>query len=182
MAVIVVMGVSGSGKTTVGTALAEELGVDYAEADSFHPKENIDKMTSGRPLTDTDRRPWLRSIARWIREHAEAGGVVTCSALKRDYRDVLRTGGEVWFLHLHGDRELLASRMRTRSGHFMPVSLLESQLADLEPLTADEHGLTVDVAAAPESILNRVLAAYVPAADVPADTETTGMTNGRDRS
>ncbi|WP_199433884.1 gluconokinase [Qaidamihabitans albus] len=147
MTVIVVMGVSGSGKTTVGTALATALGVDYAEADEFHPRSNIEKMTTGTPLTDDDRLPWLHAIAAWIGAHAERGGVVTCSALKRRYRDTLRTGGPAWFLHLWGGRELIARRMTTRSGHFMPVSLLDSQLADLEPLGADEPGCTVDVAA-----------------------------------
>ncbi|MFC7615968.1 gluconokinase [Actinokineospora soli] len=145
MAVVVVMGVSGSGKTTVGTALAERLGVPYAEADEFHPKANIDKMTSGVPLTDADREPWLRAIAAWVGERAADGGVVTCSALKRPYRDLLRAGGPAWFLHLHGSPEVIASRMAGRTGHFMPPSLLASQLADLEPLGADEPGMTVDV-------------------------------------
>ncbi|WP_116045130.1 gluconokinase [Amycolatopsis palatopharyngis] len=157
MRVIVVMGVSGSGKTTVGTALADSLGVEYAEADTFHPQANIDKMTAGTPLTDTDRWPWLRAIADWIGEHAETGGVVTCSALKRDYRDILRTGGPAWFLHLHGDRALIAKRMETRSGHFMPVSLLDSQLADLQPLAATEDGLTVDLALGPDEIVQLAL-------------------------
>ena len=105
MTVIVVMGVSGSGKTTIGTALANALGVEYAEADTFHPQANIDKMTAGIALTDADRAPWLEAIAGWIRAHQESGGVVTSSALKRRYRDCLRTGGNVWFAHLHGDRE-----------------------------------------------------------------------------
>ena len=157
MRVIVVMGVSGSGKTTVGTALADSLGVEYAEADTFHPQANIDKMTAGTPLTDTDRWPWLRAIADWIGEHAETGGVVTCSALKRDYRDILRSGGPAWFLHLHGDRALIAKRMETRSGHFMPVSLLDSQLADLQPLAATEDGLTVDLALGPDEIVQLAL-------------------------
>ncbi|WP_410653507.1 gluconokinase [Amycolatopsis sp. cmx-4-54] len=160
MTVIVVMGVSGSGKTTVGTALAERLGVDYAEADTFHPKANIDKMSSGHPLNDEDRRPWLEAIAAWISDHQSSGGVVTSSALKYRYRDILRSGGDVWFLHLHGDRELLASRMKTRSGHFMPVSLLDSQLADLEPLQPDEFGLVADIAKKPEEITDTALSAF----------------------
>ncbi|GGS33010.1 gluconokinase [Actinokineospora fastidiosa] len=143
--VVVVMGVSGSGKTTVGMALAEKLAVPYAEADEFHPRSNIDKMTSGVPLTDADRKPWLRAIAVWIGEHAESGGVVTCSALKRSYRDLLRSGGPAWFLHLHGSREVIAGRMSGRSGHFMPPSLLDSQFADLQPLSPDEAGFTADV-------------------------------------
>ncbi|MEV6910346.1 gluconokinase [Amycolatopsis sp. NPDC051071] len=160
MTVIVVMGVSGSGKTTVGTALAERLGVDYAEADTFHPQANIDKMSSGHPLNDEDRQPWLAAIADWIREHQDSGGVVTSSALKYRYRDVLRSGGKVWFLHLHGDRALLACRMATRSGHFMPVSLLDSQLADLEPLQPDEFGLVADIAKTPDEIVNISLSAF----------------------
>lgn len=160
MTVIVVMGVSGSGKTTVGTALAERLGVDYAEADTFHPKANIDKMSSGHPLNDEDRRPWLEAIAAWISDHQSSGGVVTSSALKFRYRDILRGGGDVWFLHLHGDRDLLADRMKTRSGHFMPVSLLDSQLADLEPLRPEEHGLVADIAKKPEEIVETALSAF----------------------
>ncbi len=160
MTVIVVMGVSGSGKTTVGTALAERLGVDYAEADTFHPQANIEKMSSGHPLNDEDRQPWLEAIAEWIREHQDSGGVVTSSALKYRYRDILRGGGKVWFLHLHGDRALLADRMATRSGHFMPVSLLDSQLADLEALQPDEFGFVADIAKTPEEIVNTSLAAF----------------------
>ena len=141
MTVIVVMGVSGAGKTTVGQALAERLGVPYAEADDFHSSANIAKMGAGEPLTDADRAPWLVSIAGWISEHPS--GVVTSSALKRAYRDVLRDGGPVWFLHLDGTRELLAARVAARREHFMPVSLLDSQLATLEPLQPDEHGVVI---------------------------------------
>ncbi|WP_410661480.1 gluconokinase [Amycolatopsis sp. lyj-112] len=160
MTVIVVMGVSGSGKTTVGTELAARLGVEYAEADTFHPPANIEKMSSGVPLNDEDRQPWLEAIAAWIRDHQESGGVVTSSALKQRYRDILRTGGKVWFLHLHGDRALLADRMKTRSGHFMPVSLLDSQLADLEPLRPDESGLIADIARSPEEIIAAARTAF----------------------
>jgi gluconokinase len=158
MTVIVVMGVSGSGKTTVGSSLARELGLEYAEADTFHPMANLEKMSSGTPLTDEDRWPWLHAIAHWIRTHQDIGGVVSSSALKRRYRDVLHGGGEVWFLHLDGPREVIAERMKSRSGHFMPVSLLDSQLADLEPLDADERGLVVDILATPEQIVHRALA------------------------
>ncbi|MGW5743381.1 gluconokinase [Amycolatopsis sp. NPDC003861] len=161
MTVIVVMGVSGSGKTTIGTALAEALGVEYAEADTFHPKANIEKMTAGTPLTDEDRAPWLEAIAGWIREHQATGGVVTSSALKRRYRDVLRTGGDVWFAHLQVDRARLAERMKTRKGHFMPVSLLDSQLADLEPLQPDEAGVVLDNSSGtPEEITEAALTAF----------------------
>ncbi|GAB2981664.1 gluconokinase [Amycolatopsis acidiphila] len=157
MTVIVVMGVAGSGKTTVGNDLARRLGVDYAEADAFHPKANIEKMSAGHPLTDEDRRPWLHAIADWVREHQDTGGVVSSSALKRRYRDVLRTGGDVWFLHLDGPRELIAERMKSRSGHFMPVSLLGSQLADLEPLETDEPGLVADITEVPADIVRAAL-------------------------
>ncbi|WP_020662370.1 gluconokinase [Amycolatopsis benzoatilytica] len=160
MTVIVVMGVSGSGKTTVGTAVAKELGTRYAEADTFHPQANIDKMTAGQPLTDEDRAPWLAAIASWIGEHHENGAVVSSSALKRRYRDVLRGGGDVWFLHLHGSRDLLAERMKTRTGHFMPVSLLDSQLADLEPLEPDEPGATFDISHPPAELVQAALTAF----------------------
>lgn len=159
MAVIVVMGVAGSGKTTVGQDLAARLGVGYAEADRFHPPANIAKMTAGHPLTDEDRWPWLHAIAGWISDHQATGGVVSSSALKRGYRDVLRSGGDVWFLHLDGPRELLADRMRGRSGHFMPVSLLDSQLADLEPLAPDERGYVADIALPPGEIVEAALEA-----------------------
>ncbi|MEV7041310.1 gluconokinase [Amycolatopsis sp. NPDC051061] len=160
MTVIVVMGVSGSGKTTIGTALANALDVEYAEADTFHPQANIDKMTAGHPLTDEDRAPWLEAIAEWIRAHQAVGGVVTSSALKRRYRDVLRTGGNVWFAHLHGDHDILAERMQSRSGHFMPVSLLDSQLADLEPLEPDEPGAIFDIRDTPAEITDTALTAF----------------------
>lgn len=159
MTVIVVMGVAGSGKTTVGQDLAGRLGVEYAEADRFHPPANIEKMSAGHPLTDEDRWPWLRAIARWIHEHQAIGGVVSSSALKRGYRDVLRSGGDVWFLHLDGPRELLAQRMLGRSGHFMPVSLLDSQLADLEPLSSDERGYAADITLPPGDIVDAALTA-----------------------
>jgi gluconokinase len=146
---VIVMGVSGSGKTTVGAQMAEQLGWDFAEGDSFHPPENVAKMSSGIPLTDADRWPWLALLAEWIDRHLDAGesGVVTCSALKRSYRDVLRKGHEsaVLFLHLAGTREQLQERLENRRGHFMPPGLLSSQLADLEPLGPDERGLTLDV-------------------------------------
>lgn len=157
--VIVVTGVSGAGKSTVGTALADRLGVEYAEADDFHSKANIQKMSAGVPLTDQDRWPWLAALAGWIAEHRDTGGVLTSSALRRRYRDVLRGGGDVWFVHLRVGRDVLAERLRARSGHFMPASLLGSQLADLEPLQADEPGMTVDATAPPEQIVATVLAA-----------------------
>jgi gluconokinase len=153
--IIVVMGVSGSGKSTVATMLARSLDVPYADADEFHPESNKSKMAAGNPLTDTDRLPWLRSIGEWIaaRDEAGSGGVVTCSALKRKYRDLLRDySSRAWFLHLDGAEHVIADRMAERRGHFMPMELLDYQYADLEPLEADEPGLTVDVRKSAEEL------------------------------
>lgn len=152
--IVVVMGVSGSGKTTVGQLLAARLGVPYADADEFHPAANIAKMSAQVPLDDRDRLPWLRSIAGWIHNQSDRGGVISCSALKRSYRDVLREPGvSVWFLHLAGDQALIASRVAARPGHFMPAALVESQYSDLEPLRPDESGLVVDTAQDPAAIV-----------------------------
>ncbi|MET0234243.1 MAG: gluconokinase [Kibdelosporangium sp.] len=156
--VIVVMGVSGSGKTTVGQALARRLDVDYAEADEFHPPANIEKMSAGTPLTDDDRWPWLAAIAEWIGDHPQ-GGVVTCSALKRKYRDALRRGGDVFFVHLDGSKELIASRLAERKGHFMPPALLDSQFADLEPLGQDEHGAAISIDATEDELTEAAIRA-----------------------
>jgi len=145
---IVVMGVSGSGKTTVGEALAERLGWRFIEGDRFHPAQNVAKMSAGIALDDHDRVPWLKALAAEIAK-AEAAGhpcVMGCSALKRAYRDILRNGApRVRFVHVHGDRAVLAARLSQRAGHFFPASLLDSQLAALEPLGADEGGVIVDV-------------------------------------
>ncbi|MDR1823860.1 MAG: gluconokinase [Bifidobacteriaceae bacterium] len=144
--VIVVMGVAGSGKTTVGLALAGRLGWDFAEADDFHPSANIAKMSRGVPLADKDRWPWLQVLRAWIDQHLPDGarGVMTCSALKRSYREVLRAPGVV-FVHLDGSPALLEGRLAARAGHFMKPAMLASQLADLEPLEDDEDGLHVDL-------------------------------------
>ncbi len=157
---LVVMGVSGCGKTTVAEDLTERLGWRSAEADDFHPPANIEKMESGHPLDDVDRAPWLAAIRDWLREQAAAGQdvVITCSALKRTYRDELRGAGpHVVFLHLAGDRALLAERMGERSGHFMPTSLLDSQLTTLEPLGADEAGMEVSIDQTPEEIVEQAV-------------------------
>jgi gluconokinase len=146
--VVVVMGVSGCGKSAVGAALAERLGVPCADADDFHPAANIAKMASGRPLDDADRWPWLDIVAGWIAERGTAGGVVGCSALRRRYRDRLRAGAPgvpLFFLHLDGTEELLTGRLTARTGHFMPASLLRSQLDALEPLGADERGAAIPI-------------------------------------
>jgi gluconokinase len=157
---IVVMGVSGSGKSTVAAGLVERLGWEFAEGDDFHPPANVDKMRSGTPLDDEDRWPWLRTLAAWIGEHEQAGtsAVVTCSALKRAYRDVLREGHpSVWFAHVTADRELLSERVERRTGHYMPPSLLDSQLALLEPLGDDEPGAAISGAGAPEEVVTQLL-------------------------
>lgn len=156
--VIVVMGVSGTGKTTVGPLVAAALGVPYAEGDGFHPPENIAKMSAGTPLGDEDRWPWLDAIGRWAHGRRGRGGVVSCSALKRAYRDRLRAAAPgVVFLHLAGDRALIERRMAGRTGHFMPAALLDSQFADLQPLGADEAGTAVDVSGTPEEITRRAV-------------------------
>ncbi|WP_320773914.1 gluconokinase [Streptomyces sp. CRN 30] len=154
--VVVVMGVAGTGKTTIGPLLAARLGVPYAEGDDFHPPANIAKMSAGTPLDDDDRWPWLDAIGEWAHGRAGLGGVVSCSALKRSYRDRLRAAAPgVVFVHLTGSRELIADRMSHRAGHFMPTALLDSQFATLQPLQADEAGVAVDVAGGPEEIASR---------------------------
>ncbi|MFH9014324.1 gluconokinase [Streptomyces sp. NPDC017943] len=158
--VVVVMGVAGTGKTTIGPLLAARLGVPYAEGDDFHPPANIEKMSAGTPLTDEDRGPWLDAIGGWAQGRAGLGGVVSCSALKRSYRDRLRaTAPGVVFLHLTGDRALIEDRMSHRKGHFMPTALLDSQFGTLQPLEADEAGAGVDVSGTPEEITERAAAA-----------------------
>ncbi|QXE37644.1 gluconokinase [Streptomyces sp. GMY02] len=158
--VVVVMGVAGTGKTTVGPLLAAALGVPYAEGDDFHPPANIAKMSAGIPLEDADRWPWLDAIGRWAHGRAGLGGVVSSSALKRSYRDRLRAAapGAV-FLHLTGDRALIGRRMAERKGHFMPPALLDSQFAALENLEPDESGVSVDVSGTPQEITARAVAA-----------------------
>lgn len=146
---IVVMGVSGCGKSTTGAALAARLGWDLIEGDSFHPPANVAKMKAGHPLDDEDRRPWLEALAAEIAAHDAAGrhAVLCCSALRRSYRDILRRGAPgVWFVHVHGPRELLAERLGAREGHFFPPALLQSQLETLEPLGPDEDGAVIDLA------------------------------------
>ncbi|MER6317997.1 gluconokinase [Streptomyces sp. NPDC001581] len=159
--VIVVMGVAGTGKTTVGRLLATALGIPYAEGDAFHPAANVAKMSAGTPLDDADRWPWLDAIGQWIRDCAGLrGGVVAASSLKRAYRDRLRASapGAV-FVHLTGERPLIEERMAARKGHFMPTTLLDSQFATLEPLQEDEVGVVVGVSGSPEEITERALAA-----------------------
>ncbi len=146
--VLVVMGVSGSGKSTIGALLARDLGVPFTDADDLHPIANVEKMASGVPLDDDDRRPWLQAVGVTLAEAARSGTglVVACSSLKRGYRDtILASAPQVRFVHLHGSREVLAARTEGRTGHFMPTSLLDSQLATLEALEPDEPGMVVDI-------------------------------------
>ncbi len=145
---VVVMGVSGSGKSSVGAALAQRLRVPFADGDDFHPAANVAKMSRGESLDDTDRYPWLDVIGEWLADHRD-GGVMACSALRRQYRDQLRrhTPGPdgLDILLLEGDREVIERRQASRPGHFMPASLMTSQFATLEPLAPDEHGVVVSV-------------------------------------
>lgn len=152
------MGVSGSGKTTVAALLAGRLGWAFAEGDDLHPPENVAKMHAGHPLTDADRRPWLDRIAAWIDEQLAAGysGILTCSALKRAYRDRLRRD-EVVFLYLQGSHEQIAARLATRHGHFMPAALLDSQFADLEPPGPDERALTLDITSPSPDLADQIV-------------------------
>lgn len=160
--VVIVMGVCGSGKTEIGRLLAARLGCDFLDGDDFHPAANVEKMRAGTPLADADRWPWLDRLAAEISARLAdgRGAVVACSALARRYRDRLgsaRSG--VTLVHLDGDRDLLARRLAARQGHFMPATLLDSQLAALERPMADERALVVDIAAAPEAIVGEITAA-----------------------
>ena len=157
---IVVMGVSGSGKTTIGGMLAARLGVPYAEADDFHPMANIAKMAAGQPLDDADRVPWLDAIADWLAGRGPRGGVVSCSALRRRYRDRLRAAAPgLLFAHLDGAPELIAARLGARTGHFMPPGLLDSQFEALEPLEPGEAGAVVAIDGDAELTVEHILAA-----------------------
>jgi len=146
---VVVMGVSGCGKSTVGMELAKKLGWPFEEGDRYHLPSSVEKMAAHIPLDDADRWPWLEKLAALIRAHEAEGrsSIIACSSLKRSYRDLLRTGApHVRFLHLHGAREVLQARLDARKGHFFPPDLLASQFATLEPLAPDEDGVVIDVA------------------------------------
>lgn len=159
-AVLVVMGVSGSGKTTIASLLADHLQWEFQDGDWHHPATNVEKMQAGIPLSDEDRRPWLESIGAWIDETRRTGrhGVVACSALKRAYRDILiGNRDDVRLVYLRGERELIARRMTERSEHFMPTTLLDSQLATLEEPSAEEQPLVMSIDAAPQAIVALVV-------------------------
>jgi gluconokinase len=157
---VVVMGVSGSGKSTLAKGLAERLRWPFQEGDELHPRSNVAKMSRGEPLTDDDRRPWLEAIGQWLDDRAAEGahGVVTCSALRRSYRDLLRDGRPgVAFCHVTASAELISERLEQRRGHYMPASLLPSQLATLEPLESDEPGITFSGDGSPEALVSDAL-------------------------
>ena len=157
---LILMGVSGSGKTTIGEMLAARIGWRYEDADSFHPAANVAKMSAGQPLTDDDRWPWLRAIADEIDRTNAAGErvVIGCSALRRAYRDVLVHGrSDIRIVYLDGTQDLIADRLGQRKGHFMPPGLLTSQFGTLEPPTPDEHALTVSIDAPVEIVVNDIL-------------------------
>jgi gluconokinase len=159
--VLVLMGVSGCGKTTVAEILARRLHWAFEEGDALHPPANVAKMAAGHPLDDADRAPWLARVADWVDARLDVGesGVITCSSLKRSYRALIaRRGAGVEFVYLHGSRELIAARLLTRHGHFMPTSLLDSQFATLEEPAADEPAIRVEVGAAPEAIASGIVA------------------------
>ncbi len=156
------MGVSGVGKTTVAQGLAAALGWAFAEGDELHPEANVAKMAAGQPLVDEDRWPWLAAIREWVDVQLANGtsAVVTCSALKRSYRDVLRAGRpELRFCEIDAPSEVLADRLTRREGHYMPPSLLPSQLATLEPLADDEPGVRVPATGAPQDVVRAALSA-----------------------
>jgi gluconokinase len=160
-ALFVVMGVAGSGKSLIGASLANSLGVDFVDGDNYHSAANIERMSSGVPLTDDDRAQWLGTLAAKIRDarDSDAGIVVACSALKRRYRDILRAGApDLKFIFLSGPGTLIAKRLANRSGHFMPPSLLDSQLAALEEPTPDENAWVCDIAKAPEELVAEIIA------------------------
>ena len=161
VSVIVIMGVSSSGKTTTATALSERLGWPFRDADSFHPPANVEKMSRGIPLDDGDRAPWLAAIAAWIQERIARGehGIVTCSALKRAYRDVIMAGKPgARLVHLVGNRALIGERMARRSNHPMPTSLLDSQFAGPQPPGCDEDVLSVEVSVSPARVADGIIA------------------------
>jgi carbohydrate kinase (thermoresistant glucokinase family) len=158
--VLVLMGVSGCGKTTVAELLADRLGWPFQEGDALHPPANVEKMAAGHPLTDEDRWPWLDLVAAWIGQQLDSGrsGIVTCSALRRVYRERLdRRGSGVLFVYLAGDYDLIAARIAARHGHYMPPSLLESQFSTLEEPVADEPAIRVDIAGTPRATADRII-------------------------
>jgi gluconokinase len=176
-AVLIIMGVSGCGKSTVGALLASTLRWEFEDADRFHPVSNVDKMHSGIALTDEDRWPWLRAVAAWIDKARRSGehGVIACSALKRRYRDVLIGGrADVRLVYLKGDETLIARRIATRHEHFMPRSLLHSQFEALEEPGLDEKPITVSIEPQPRVIAARILSALKMVEEAPTSSQQSG--------
>ncbi|MEO6791294.1 MAG: gluconokinase [Ornithinibacter sp.] len=174
---VIVMGVSGCGKSTIAVGIAEAMSLPFAEADRFHPEANVAKMAAGVPLTDEDRWPWLSDLSAWMASQADLGQstVMACSALRRPYRDLLRSGPpSVDFVHLAGPMEVVEERMRAREGHFMPTSLLRSQFDTLEPLEADERGVVLDLRASPEDLVEQAVAWLTESADPAAGRHPAG--------
>jgi carbohydrate kinase (thermoresistant glucokinase family) len=154
---IVVMGVSGSGKSLIGSLLAERLRLEFADADDLHPASNVSAMAAGQPLTDDDRWPWLDAVGGALAAASASGLVMACSALKRSYRDAIRAKApDARFVHLDGTPDLLRARIGARTGHFMPAKMLDSQLATLEPLAPDEPGMTISIEQTPVEIVEEI--------------------------
>ena len=153
------MGVSGSGKTTVGELLAQKLGATFVDGDFLHPESNVAKMAAGTPLNDADRKPWLEAVGQKLGDAGDESLVMACSALKKSYRDIIRASDPtVQFVFLAGSRELLSERLARRKGHFMPPTLLQSQLDTLEPLDPDEAGIVLDISEKPEELVRKASA------------------------
>jgi beta-N-acetylhexosaminidase len=179
---VIVMGVSGCGKTTIGDLVARQLGAPFLDGDSLHPVENVAKMAAGTPLTDEDRWPWLATVGAQLANAGDGGLVLACSALRRSYRDAIRAQApDTIFLHLHGSKEVLRARTEGRSGHFMPPALLESQLATLEPLEADEAGVVVDIASPVDDVVALALANIAAVARPTDASGTQGAARTRPR-
>ena len=153
----VVMGVSGSGKTTIAQQLARQLRLPFQEGDDLHPPENIEKMHSGLPLNDDERAPWLEKCHDWLAEHVDSGGVLTCSALKKSYRNLLLKNLDVVFIYLRADQDVIAARLKGRRGHFMPPSLLPSQIATLEEPGPEENVIMSMSSDPPQVVLKKII-------------------------
>ena len=175
---IVVMGVSGCGKSTIAQGIAQRIGAHGKDGDELHPPANIDKMAAGIPLTDEDRQPWLEQVAAYAREKAKAHGVcvIACSALKHQYRSTLNTAGHVVYIYLHGSHDLIASRMHRRTGHFMPEALLKSQFEALEDPQNEAHVLTVNIEPAPDIVVEHAIALLHQHRYLPSDPSTADIT------